>query len=59
MKSWKRGSEEKERRNREMLRERQLEEHPSYSELGERFGVSKERARKIVKREKQRLKGGC
>lgn len=54
MKTWKRGSEEKERRNREMLRERQLEERPSYRELGERFGVSTERARKIVKREKQR-----
>ena len=58
MKTWKRGSEGKPDRNLDMLRCRQIGDM-SYSELGERFGVSKERARKIVKREKQRLKGGC
>ena len=51
--TWKRGSEEKAVRNREMLRERELD-HPSYRTLGQMFGVSKERARKIVRRERRR-----
>ena len=56
MKTWKRGSEGKPERNLDMLRSRQIG-HLSYREIGQEFGVSKERARFIVKREKQRLKG--
>ena len=54
MKTWKRGSEEKDRRNRAMLRMRQGAEHPSYRVIGERFGISGARARFIIRREKRR-----